>query len=182
MFSLTVHTQKGRQVLSVHSSEKSLIMFNLSLRANIWGRSEEVPKSFRERTMYKGHRRVECLPSPWLKQWRKVLAMARKWKNRESLSSMLKQLSPSQGYPPSVQTQFWRSPAIVILWSTSSLRACPTKYNSHHSGGWKHAVFHLVFIDYIDWTPHLLTSRGSLQPRFHARTLNFLGANSQSKT
>lgn len=45
----------------------------------------------------------------------KFLATAKKWKNRESLNSMLKQLSPSQGYPPSVQTQLWRSPAIVIL-------------------------------------------------------------------
>lgn len=158
-------------------------MFNLSLLGNVWGRSEEVPKSSRERTMYKGHRRVECLPSPWLKQWRKVLAMARKWTNRESPNSTLKQLSPSQGYPPSVQTQLWRSPAIVIL--SDLLPLCePALPNTTAiaQGDEKHAVFHLVLIDYIDLSPHLLTSRGSLQPRFHARRLNFLGAHSQSKT
>lgn len=157
-------------------------MFNLSLLANIWGRSEEVPKSSRERTMYKGHKRVECLPSPWLKQWRKFLATARKWKNRESLNSKLKQLSPARGihqvykHSSGGHLPLWYS--VIYFFS----RTCPTKHNSHRSGGWKHAIFHLVLIDYIDLSPHLLTSRGSLQPRFHARRLNFLGAHSQSKT
>lgn len=70
------------------------VMFNLPLLGNAWGRSEKVPNSSRKRTRYKGHRQMECLPSPWpwFKQWRKVLTMARRWKDRESLRSMLKQL------------------------------------------------------------------------------------------